>query len=690
MNPFPAIPFVRFCIACILGIMFYNFAPNWYSFVLVLGGIMMFVLMFSPASFASHPQDTQWLGLSVYFVWICIGYIFASIHSPDAQKPTLDHCKIYAVRLIENPVEKSKSYKAEAELLFAAYEKQSFYPNTGILLYFEKDSLASTLRHGDELTFTSQVTTPYTPQNPRQFNYARYLQSQGIYYQSYLKKNSYLTIARNTSRGWKHYLLEIRYTIVNMIRKMGFTETEFGIASALLTGYKEELDPDTKASFSKVGAMHILAVSGLHVGVIYLMINKLLFFLTRQHWQRMLRLTITLFVLWMYALITGMSPSVMRAGIMFSFIATGASLSYKTNIYNTIALSALILLIANPFNLYNVGFQLSYLAVLGIVYFFPYLKTWVNSRFWIVNQIWAISAVSFSAQLATTPISLYHFGQFPTSFLIANLIVVPLSGIIIYTGVAALIFFYVPFLSDISIFCFRWLIRIMHQIILQIETLPYAYATNLNVTVFQSVLLYAIVLFATWFLLYKKGTYLILFLSCLFVMMLTMTIRNWRVNHQQELIIYAMNRDSRLEVISGRHIFYPDFEVLSPMEYGLFVRANHQWRGIRKQISVQEMQFNMPLLFRGPLLIVGNKKIWIWDEENQLPSHSMHVDYLWVKSKVIPRTDIFENYLMPDLFIIDPCLTDYRRKKWIEWCDLKQYSYYDLKNSGAFILPLNE
>lgn len=682
-------PFVRICLAYTLGICLYDLLPGWFLIALVIGILSVSFVLFAPFSVVAHPHRTQWLGLAIIISWIAGGYINALYQNHFVETPDLRLFKKHAVRLIENPVEKNNAYKIEAELLFSTSDSQIYFPHAGILLYIAKDSTASTLQHGDELLFFSQVTKPSTPQNPRQFDYATFLKSKEIYYQSFLKHDSYVRITHAPKRGFMYYVRNMRYAIIDIIREMHFSEKEFGIAAALLSGYKEELDADTKSSFSKVGAMHILAVSGLHVGVIYLMISKVLFFLNRRQWLKMLRLAITLVLLWTYVLITGMSPSVMRAGIMFSFIAIGATQSYQTNIYNTIALSALILLLADPFILYDIGFELSYLAVLGIVFFYPYMKLWVNSRYAAVNYIWSLMAVSIAAQLTTTPISLLHFGQFPISFLLANLLVVPLSGFIIYSGVIAIAVHFIPYLSEASEFVFIWLTRIMHHIILFIETLPYAYATNLEITPFQCLLLFAILLFLSLFLIYRKALHVILTLVCFIVFIATISIRNWQANYQEELIIYAKAKGSYIEVISGHQSFYPSFEELSSKEYGLYVKDYHQWRGIRRLISVQEKQLGRPLFYQMPLLIAGDKKIWILNDSCLFPSFFIHVDYVWVKCKKRPVDWLFKERLRAETFIIDPGLSDYYRNRWIQWCETEQFSYYDIKKSGAFVLPLN-
>jgi competence protein ComEC len=689
MNPFPAIPFVRLCIVFIAGIVLFELFPGHYHIAWIITGFLLFTLIFTPRSFAAK-WDTSWItGVIIYLSVLALGYLNANYKLSSKPTREIQHMKIHVAELTENPVEKRNSYKAEARLLYSQYEKDHEHSLTGIILYFQKDTLVKTLKHGQKILFHAPVVIPYSPQNPRQFNYKKHLASKGIYYQAYIKRDAFLVLDEPPRKNLSYYMKELRYAILNRLYSFQMQEEVTGIAAALLTGYKEELDPDTKASFSRVGTMHILAVSGLHVGIVYLMVSGMLFFLNKNLSGRLTRLLITLLFLWFYVIFTGMSPSVLRAGIMFSLISIGQTLFYKTNIYNTIFLSAFILLIADPGNLYNVGFQLSYLAVLGIVFFYPAMNNWITSRYWIINKVWALTCVSLAAQIATTPISLYHFGQFPTSFLIANLAVVPLAGIIIYTGIFALIFTGVPFLGSMSIWVFKFLITSMYQLILLIEKIPYSYAENLTINVFQCILLYGGIICFVCFFIYRYAAWLMAGLSVTAIFLITMTYRNWQVNHQQELIIYAQNKESRLEVMHGREVSYPSFEELNPMEYGLFVRAYHQWKGIRKQHSIEKNRNNNPLYVRYPLIQAGNKTLWIMDDSLMFPLKKISIDYLWLKSKRFFEPEKLPEFFQYDMILLDPCIPEKTRKKFIQAFDKYHIKFYDIAHSGAFIVHLN-
>lgn len=689
MNPFPAIPFVRLCIGFIIGIILNDIFPGLIALAWIVAGICLFPFIFSPHSFTAQWKNSWITGILIYASVTALGYLNTEYRLSTKPTRNIQHMNVHVAELTENPVEKTNSYKASARLLYSQYEKDIEQETTGIILYFQKDQAVKTLKHGQKILFSAPVTIPYSPQNPRQFNYKEYLANNGIFYQAYIKCDEFQILDEPLQKDIFFYIKEIRYKVLNRLHSFGLQEEITGIAAAMLTGYKEELDPDTKASFSRVGAMHILAVSGLHVGIIYLLVNYMLFFLNKSISGKLLRLLITLLFLWFYVVFTGMSPSVLRAGIMFSLISIGQTLSYKPNIYNTIFLSAFILLIANPGNLFNVGFQLSYLAVLGIVFFYPAMKNWINSSYWIIIKAWDLVCVSLAAQIATTPISLYHFGQFPTSFLITNLVVVPLAGIIIYTGIAAVIFTELQLIGSFFIWIFKFLITTMYKFILLIENIPNSYADNLTISSFQSLLLYMAIICIACFFMYRYTAWLIAGLSTIIIFLITITYRNWHINHQQQLIIYALNKESRLEIMHGREVSYPSFEELTPIEYGLFVKAYHQWKGIRKQYSLEKNKNNSPLYVQYPLIQAGSKRLWIIDDSLMLPVKKIKTDYLWIKSKRFFEPEKLSRFFKYEMILIDPSVPEKNRKKFITALDKTNIKFYDIAHSGAFIVNLN-
>ncbi|TVQ76014.1 MAG: ComEC/Rec2 family competence protein [Flavobacteriales bacterium] len=253
------------------------------------------------------------------------------------------------------------------------------------------------------------------------------------------------------------------------------------IMYALVLGDRSDLDPQLRQQYANAGVVHILAVSGLHVGVLYLLIS-LIFqkLLSGRAWR--FQAFITLAVLWSYALMTGLSPSVWRAATMFSLLSVGVQLGRITNIYSTLAASAFILLILDASLLFSPGFQLSYAAVFGIVRYQPIIAEWWEPKTKWINYAWQIASVSLAAQIVTMPFTLVYFGQFPTYFLLANLLILPLLSIIMIGSIIALLVgsliqlpFWALYPLDLLYFWENFVVKTINQ-------LPYASITHFDLT----------------------------------------------------------------------------------------------------------------------------------------------------------------------------------------------------------------
>ncbi len=316
--------------------------------------------------------------------------------------------KYIEVRIIEPLLERKKSYKGLAEVVEVVDSNGISHKCIGKLaIYFQKDSsVISGIHYGDILLLRSNYKEAQPPQNPYEFNYKRYLAFNNIYHQSYLRLGDFI----KTGISKKNFLFEFSYTaqqyFKDVLNKYVESKTEVAVSQALLYGYDDDIDADVVKAYSNTGTLHVLAVSGMHVGIIFWIISKLLIFLDKKRWGKILKAIISIVLLWIYSLLCGFSPSILRATVMFSFMIVGKLFKRDVNIYNTLATSAFVILIFDTNIIANVGFQLSYLAVLGIVTFQKTIYNWYQPKYWLVDQIWSITAVSIAAQIATFPVGL--------------------------------------------------------------------------------------------------------------------------------------------------------------------------------------------------------------------------------------------------------------------------------------------
>ena len=358
----------------------------------------------------------------------------------------------YIIATIKEPcVEKAKSYKALATVNFIANGDTTYSATGDVLLYLAKDSGIKIPQYGDKIIFSNNLQQIKNSGNPGAFDYARYSAFHQLFHQAYLKKNDWHLIEHTKLAGYKSYIFDLREKIKNIIYNYIPGDDEKAIAVALLIGYKVDLDKDLVQAYSNAGVVHLIAISGLHMGIIYSILFWLFTKIPFVKRSKKARLVLILLCLWSFALLTGASGSVLRSAFMFSFIATGIAFNKKASIYNSMAASAFLLLCYNPFLLWDVGFQLSYFAVLGIVISQPFIVKWFYFKNKFVNAIWQLSSVSLAAQLFTFPICMYYFHQLPLLFLLSNLIAIPLTTIALWTCILLII------ISPINVFSnFSW------------------------------------------------------------------------------------------------------------------------------------------------------------------------------------------------------------------------------------------
>ncbi len=289
------------------------------------------------------------------------------------------------------------------------------------------------LKYGDKVWLHAKTSTISLSKHSSGFDFKKYYANKGIYHTANVLE--WQLIEKN--KGVYSFIIEQRAVLLTILKEHLPTENEFAVGAALCLGNKDLLSDEIKNEFATVGAMHVLAVSGLHVGIIFTMLLKVLsLFKTRKKLWVILKIGIILLGIWLFALLTGGSPSVLRAALMFSFVTVSFFIRRFRNTYNTLAAAALLLLIWDPYLIYDVGFQLSFTAVTGIVYLQPRLYSLITFKWLVTDYFWQITSVGIAAQLATFPIGLYYFQHLPFNFMLTGLFVIPLAFIILSLGIA--------------------------------------------------------------------------------------------------------------------------------------------------------------------------------------------------------------------------------------------------------------
>lgn len=306
-----------------------------------------------------------------------------------------------------------------------------------ILLNVQKDSGSNLFNVDDVYTSISSLKDLNSPLNPNQFDYKKYLQKQYVHHQIFSDRQHLLKIPSDTHTLFG-YAANLRRTINSKLRLKNFKPDELALINALLLGQRQDISPEIYDSYTKAGAIHILAISGLHIGIILILLNSLFKPLEYFRHGRLIKTLVLVIVLWSFAVVAGLSASVTRAVMMFSVVAIGINLKRPSNIYNTLVSSMFFLLLFRPLLLFDVGFQMSYLAVMAIVSIQPLLDKLWQPNFKPIKKLWQILTVTLAAQIGVVPISLYYFHQFPGLFFLSNLVIIPFLGVVLGLGVVVI------------------------------------------------------------------------------------------------------------------------------------------------------------------------------------------------------------------------------------------------------------
>lgn len=401
----------------------------------------------------------------VAIIWLS-GYIGKPLNLlKDTDVDYLDRDTILAMRLLSNAQERTKTFRYEAEVEGGGK----------VLLYLQKDSMPMPVM-GDVLLVKTQVRRGG---KSGKFDYGLYLRRQGIVGTCWALRRNWQLIGHEDDMGLKGLAKRSQYFLYQQYRKMGIEGQELGIISALTLGYREDLDKDVQRAFSASGAMHVLAVSGLHTGIVWGIVMWILTLgvlykpLWEDKFRRWLLNISTIVLIWAYAFLTGLSPSVMRSALMLTFWALSSLLEQQTSRWNPLLAAAVVILIVNPLALWSVSFQLSFAAVAGIMLFGSSMQQAVVSKGRVWQSVSGLLIVSLAAQLGTMPLTLHYFGQTSNYFALTNLIVVPMAGILLSLGFSTLAMSWCA-VGEWLGWATKWCTWLLNQAVQWIESLPYS------------------------------------------------------------------------------------------------------------------------------------------------------------------------------------------------------------------------
>lgn len=563
-----------------------------------------------------------------------------------------------------------------------------------LLVYLKVSSDTNRINNGDQLIFKGKISPVPLTKNPYAFDYREYLYFQNIHFQTYIEPTDWKVIKKSQRSFISQQILKTRAYSLNTLKKYVGSGKEAGVAIALILGNKEELSVELKEAYAESGAIHILAVSGLHVGIIsglFLFLLNCLSFKEKQ-WK-WIKFGLIIIVIWIFAGLTGMSASVQRAALMFSALHLGLVIEREVNIYNSLAIAAFLILLWNPYTLFNIGFQFSFLAVLGIVFFSPkLLQLWVPKN-WLLYQAWLLTIVGTSAQIAVFPLSIYYFHQFPTYFWLTGLFVIPFATVILYGGIMTLIFSLIaPFLADFFGSGVFHIILFQNYLISIIQALPFHILSGFWISKLEVLLYYSCILAMTIYLLSHKIRWMVSLICSLFLVSCIQFKTNYDQTHQKKIIVYANNKNSVIDFVDGKKVYTIANKKIDDTQYRYTLQNNHWALGISEVIKITEKQVVQRNLFKKEnWLQFYDKKIVLVNESSAFHpkvAHPFVCDYLIVQNNPeIKIAQLFNQYKMKEIIFDGSC--SYKKiRYWKESCDKLGIPYRDIQHHGACVIEL--
>lgn len=433
-------PLARIFIGFLFGILLCRIVSL--NSVFVFTGLALCIVGLCFSSFYSqkNPSYKILFGSFVFLVSSLVGVSTALIHKENENpyhytNQISDYEKVHTLDLLL--VDKLKSTKKNNRYVSLVKELDGNRSYGKVILNIAKKDNTEKLKIGSHLMVVGIVFKNKNPLNPYIFDYGSYLENQEIYAQVYTKPNQ-IRIGNYESGLWAGFS-NFRETIISNLEHSSISKEELNVLNALIFGQQQDISPEVLKDYQYAGAVHVLSVSGLHVGFIMLFITFLLKPISNSKKGSLLKLFIIILSLWSFAILAGLSPSIVRSVTMFSFLAIGIHLRRTVNIYHTLLVSMLLILLFKPSFLFDVGFQLSYLALFFILWLQPILSNIWQPKNKIIKYFWDIITVSFAAQIGAMPLSIYYFHQFPGLFFVTNLLILPLLGIIMAVGVLAVL-----------------------------------------------------------------------------------------------------------------------------------------------------------------------------------------------------------------------------------------------------------
>lgn len=672
-------PIVRITIWFVFGVLISHYFAISNKIIAILFTVSFFGLILLSRIKIVSKKVNYFFGFFLFLNFFLIGIAINNYHNQKENRLHFSKSKHFnngnkqLIQLeIEEKLKTSENYNRYFAIVYQI-NKQKAYGK--VLLQIKKDFTTENLIAGTNLLVFSEINSPFKNKNPNQFDYADYLKNKNCYGQIFISKTD-LKIASNLHKNLHFYISKFRNTIFENIKKSGFNSDELALIMALILGQQQDISKELSKEYQYAGAVHILSVSGLHVGFIMLFLSFLLKPLPNNSKNNIIKLFLILLGLWSFGLVAGMAPSALRSVCMFSFLAIGQFLNRPTSMYHSLLVSIFCILLFEPNFLFDIGFQLSYLALFFILWLQPELKKLWNPKNKIVIYFWDILTVSFAAQIGTLPLSLYYFHQFPGLFFITNLLVLPLVSVIMGIGLLVCILAYFSnlplFLVKIMSIC----VSLMNFIISKIASFDTFVLQNIPLSFNLMFILYLIFLFGIFW--YKKPKYLHLVttLICVILFQILFLLETKYYNTDSEIIVFNTKNNLIIGEKNNKNIVFNYLDEIDSTSYDFQAIQNYttsnflisNWKPIQKNV-----------------FSINKKRILIVDKFGVLPLKAKPNILLITESPKLNLDRVFET-INPEIVIF--ACNNYKSyvSLWKSSCIKHKIPFHSVYEKGFYLI----
>lgn len=565
------------------------------------------------------------------------------------------------------------------------------------ILYLKQDSAAACLKSGDELLVSTRISPPANQKNFDEFDYARYLMRRGISGTGYVAAGKWITLRSVQTNGTIHLRLRCladsyREKVIALYRQLGFTGDELAVLSALTIGDKTELSESVRESYSIAGASHILALSGLHIGLLY----AFLFFILRPvarkgRTGRCVRSVSLLVLLWAFAFFTGLSPSVVRSVTMFSILALADIFGRQPFSLNTLAVTAWLMLLCNPAGLFDVGFQLSFLAAASILLIQRPVYRLFAVRNRVGKSVWGLMSVSIAAQIGTAPLVMFYFSRFSVHFLLTNLLVIPLITIILYAAIFMLLLTPFPWLQIWAVVGVRKLLEGLNLFVRWVEQLPCSSVDGIWLYQLEVCGIYVFLFGAVCYCLHRRLRNLLFCLLSVLLLSIYHVTMVWIDRPQRGLAFYNVRGCPAVHCIESSGDSWISYADTLPNKKALERVTANYWKrrhllppteitsDCRTDVFSRQRQL---VSFHGCNICIVNDNHW-QTLRNKSTTPTLYIDYLYLCKGYDGRLKELTKFFLPGCIIFDASLSEYRRDCFKEECKEYGLRFISLSEEGS-------